>query len=132
MDATGGGTANGTAVQQWSLRTGATNQQWQFQPTDSGYYKVVTGNAPTVAWDVTGGSGATGDGVTIQLWTYGGGTNQQWRPVPQSDGNYTFTPRSNSGRVPGRHRRLHRRRRPPPAVDLHRWRAQSLHPRPQS
>ncbi len=96
IDATGGGTGNGTAVQQWTCASGNTNQQWQFQATDSGYYKVVTRNAPTVGWDVTGGSGATGDGVKIQLWTYGGGTNQQWKPVAHTGGTYTFTPRNNT------------------------------------
>jgi glucosylceramidase len=95
VDATAGGTANGTAVQQWSCATGNTNQQWQFQPTDGGYYRVVTRNAPAQGWDVTGGAGATGDGVPIQLWAYGGGTNQQWRPVRRADGTYTFSPRNN-------------------------------------
>jgi glucosylceramidase len=96
VDATNGGTSNGTAVQQWTCAAGNTNQEWQFQPTDSGYYKVVTRNAPALGWDVTGGPGATGDGIPIQLWTYGGGTNEQWLPTLQSDGSYTFTAR-NSG-----------------------------------
>ena len=95
-DATNGGTSNGTAVQQWTCAGGNTNQEWQFQPTDSGYYKVVTRNAPPLGWDVTGGPGATGNGIPIQLWAYGGGTNQQWLPALQSDGSYTFTAR-NSG-----------------------------------
>jgi glucosylceramidase len=97
VDATNGGTANGTAVQQWTCASGNTNQQWQFQPTDSGYDKVVTRNAPAVGWDVTGGASATGDGVPIQLWAYGGGTNEQWKPVQHADGSYSFTPRSSSG-----------------------------------
>jgi glucosylceramidase len=95
IDATNGGTANGTAVQQWTCASGNANQQWQFQPTDSGYYKVVTRDAPALAWDVTGGASATGDGVKIQLWSYGSGTNQQWKPVQHADGTYSFTPRSN-------------------------------------
>ncbi|HEY1485920.1 MAG TPA: RICIN domain-containing protein [Micromonosporaceae bacterium] len=96
VDAAGGGTGNGTAVQQWACGSGNTNQQWEFQPTDSGFYKVLTRNATTVGWDVTGGAGATGDGVKIQLWTYGGGTNQQWRPVRSASGTYTFNPRNNT------------------------------------
>lgn len=96
VDDTSGATANGTAVQQWSCTSGNNNQEWQFQPTDSGYYKVVTRNATSEAWDVTGGSGATADGTPIQLWSYGGGTNQQWKPTLQSNGSYTFTAR-NSG-----------------------------------
>jgi glucosylceramidase len=97
LDATGGSTANGTALQQWTCGTGNTSQQWQFQPTDSGFYKVVARNNATQAWDVTGGSGATGNGVKIQLWAYGGGTNQQWQAVANSDGSYRFEPRNNTG-----------------------------------
>ena len=95
VDATGGGTANGTAVQQWACGSGNTNQEWQFQPTSNGYYQVVTRNAPTEAWNVTGGAGATGNGVPIQLWTYGGATNEQWEPVLNTNGSYSFHPLSN-------------------------------------
>jgi glucosylceramidase len=95
--ATNGGTANGTAVQQWSCVSGDTNQEWRFQPTDSGYSKVVSRNATGEAWDVTGGPGATGDGVPIQLCSYGGGTNQQWMPAQKPDGSYTFSPRNDGG-----------------------------------
>jgi glucosylceramidase len=95
VDDTGGGTANGTAVQQWDCGSGNANQDWQFQPTSGGYDEVVTRDASGLGWDVTGGSGATGDGVPIQLWAYGGGTNQQWLPVQHADGSYSFTPRSN-------------------------------------
>lgn len=52
--------------------------------------------APALGWDVTGGASAMGNGVPIQLWTYGGGTNQHWRPVQHADGSYSFTPRNNS------------------------------------
>jgi len=96
VDATNGGTGNGTAVQQWTCGSGNTNQEWQFQPTSGGYYEVVTRNAPALGWDVTGGAGATGNGVPIQLWTYGGGTNQQWLPVQHAGGSYSFSPRSNT------------------------------------
>jgi len=95
VDDTGGGTANGTAVQQWACGSGNSNQQWQFTPTDSGYYKVTSRNAPEV-WDVTGGNSATGSGVKIQLWSYGGGNNQQWMPVSLGNGLYKLVAR-NSG-----------------------------------
>jgi glucosylceramidase len=96
VDDTNGSTSNGTAVQQWACSAGSTNQEWQFQPTSNGYYQVVSRNAPSEAWDVTGGSSATGNGTLIQLWSATGGTNQQWLPTVQSDGSYTFTAR-NSG-----------------------------------
>jgi beta-glucanase (GH16 family) len=95
VDDTGGGTTTGTAVQQWACGGSNTNQEWQFTPTDSGYYKVTSRNSPLV-WDVTGGPGATGSGVKIQLWSYGGGTNQQWMPVSLGNGTYKFVAR-NSG-----------------------------------
>ncbi|MFJ6725409.1 RICIN domain-containing protein [Streptomyces sp. NPDC091281] len=94
VDDTAGSTANGAAVQQWACVPGSTNQQWQFQPTDSGYYRVASRNAANASWDVTGGAGAA-SGAKIQLWSYGGGTNQQWKPVPGTGGTYTLTPRSN-------------------------------------
>jgi len=96
VDDTNGSTSNGTAVQQWACSAGSANQEWQFQPTSGGYYQVVTRNAPSEAWDVTGGPSATGNGTPIQLWSATGGTNQQWLPTLQSDGSYTFTAR-NSG-----------------------------------
>jgi glucosylceramidase len=96
VDDTNGGTSNGAAVQQWACSAGSTNQEWQFQPTSGGYYQVVTRNAPSEAWDVTGGPSATGNGTLIQLWSATSGTNQQWLPTLQSDGSYTFTAR-NSG-----------------------------------
>jgi beta-glucanase (GH16 family) len=89
------GTTNGTFVQQWTCGGDQSNQQWQFTPTDSGYYTVTSRNAGLV-WDVTGGPGATGVGVPIQLWSYGGGTNQQWMPVSLGNGTYRFVAR-NSG-----------------------------------
>src|SRR5579859_1062184 len=79
VDDAAGGTANGTHVQQWSCVAGSTNQQWQFQSTSGGNYKVVSKNSTTMAWDVTGVS--TTVGALIQLWTYGGGANQQWSVV---------------------------------------------------
>jgi glucosylceramidase len=96
IDAANGGTGNGTVVQQWTCQAGNSNQQWQFQPTDSGFYKVVTRNAANLAWDVTGGPSATGNGTKIQLWAYSSNTNQQWKPVQHPDGTWTFNPRNNT------------------------------------
>jgi endoglucanase len=94
-DAAGWGTANGTALQQYTCGSQQHNQEWQFTPTSNGYYTVTNRNAPLV-WDVTGGQGATGTGVKIQLWSSGSGTNQQWMPVPLGNGYYKFVVR-NSG-----------------------------------
>jgi beta-glucanase (GH16 family) len=104
-DANAWGTTNGTAVIQWPCGNGQFNQQWQFHPTDSGYYNVFARNAPYLGWDVTGGAGATGNAVKVQLWSIGGngGSNQQWKPVSLGNGYFKFVAR-HSGRcldVPG-------------------------------
>ncbi|HEX4704991.1 MAG TPA: RICIN domain-containing protein [Pseudonocardiaceae bacterium] len=97
VDDTNSGTANGTAVQQFSCG-GSLNQQWQFAPAGGGFYEVLNRNAASQneAWDVTGGPSATASGTPVQTWSYGGGTNQQWQPVAGSGGTYTFVAR-NSG-----------------------------------
>ncbi len=99
------GVSNGSIVDQWGCGAGQFNQEWQFHPTDSGYYNVFVRYAPSLGWDVTGGPGALGNAVPIQLWTIGGsgGTNQQWKPVSVGNGYFKFVAR-NSGRcldVPG-------------------------------
>jgi hypothetical protein len=90
-------TTNGTPVQQWSCG-GAANQQWQFRSAGGGFYEVINrlAAAQNQAWDVTGGTSATGSGVPIQTWAYGGATNQQWQAVPVGSGYYQFVAR-NSG-----------------------------------
>lgn len=94
VDQAGWGTANGTHVIQWPCHLGY-NQQWQFRPTDSGYYNVVPRTAEYLTWDVTGGAGATGNGVKVQLWSFGGsgGPNQQWKPESLGGGNWRFRAR---------------------------------------
>ncbi|MFI7119466.1 RICIN domain-containing protein [Amycolatopsis sp. NPDC049868] len=100
VDARAAGTANGTVVQQYACNQ-TFSQQWQFQPTSDGYYRVNTRNAPAQVWDVAEVS--TADGGLIHLWAYGGGNNQQWQPVEESGGAYHFVSR-NSGKcldIPG-------------------------------
>ncbi|MFJ4340552.1 RICIN domain-containing protein [Streptomyces sp. NPDC088915] len=92
LDAADWGTADGTALQQWSCGTGA-NQKWQFRPTSDGHYQVVNQSNSRV-WDVDGGSAATAAGVRVHLWSYVGGTNQQWRPeAVGTGGRYRFVAR---------------------------------------
>jgi hypothetical protein len=102
IDALSWGYLNGTAVVQYTCGLAQYNQEWQFQPTDSGYYQVVNRNSlvragQNLVWDVNGGPSATADQINIQLWTYVGGTNQQWMPVPMENGAYEFVAR-NSGK----------------------------------
>jgi len=88
VDAAAAGTANGTAVQQFTCN-GTTAQQWQFQTTSNGNFRVNNFNAVSQVWDVTGVS--TADSAKIQLWSYGGGNNQQWAANQQAGGSFTFT-----------------------------------------
>ncbi|WP_410658797.1 RICIN domain-containing protein [Amycolatopsis sp. lyj-112] len=100
VDARAAGSVNGTVVQQYACNQ-SFSQQWQFQPTSGGYYRVNTRNNPAQVWDVADVSAA--DGGLIHLWTYGGGNNQQWQPVEESGGAYHFVSR-NSGKcldIPG-------------------------------
>src|SRR5439155_5275494 len=87
LDDTGWGTASGTPVQQYGCGNNQANQQWQLVASDSGYYRVVNRYTGLVL-DVTGGPGATGSGVKVELWTSWNGPNQQWRPVDMGGGYY--------------------------------------------
>ncbi|MFC6081272.1 ThuA domain-containing protein [Sphaerisporangium aureirubrum] len=94
VDARAAGTANGTAIQQYTCN--ATNaQQYQFAPTSSGYVRVSNRGNSAQALDVTNVS--TADNAPIQTWTYGGGNNQQWQPVSEGGGYFHFVNR-NSGK----------------------------------
>jgi hypothetical protein len=72
LDASGQGTANGTATVIQSC-TGATNQQWNLNANGT-----VTGVQSGLCLDANGA--ATANGTKIQLWACNGGTNQQWSP----------------------------------------------------
>ncbi|MFG2041078.1 ThuA domain-containing protein [Dactylosporangium sp. NPDC048998] len=87
VDARAAGTANGTAIQQYTCNS--TNaQQYRFQPTSNGYVRIDNRGNPAQSLDVTNKS--TSDNAPIQLWAYGGGTNQQWQPVSEGNGYYHF------------------------------------------
>jgi Alpha-L-arabinofuranosidase B (ABFB) domain/Glycosyl hydrolases family 2, sugar binding domain/Ricin-type beta-trefoil lectin domain/Glycosyl hydrolases family 2/Glycosyl hydrolases family 2, TIM barrel domain len=90
VDARSSGTANGTAIQQYTCN-GTFAQQFQLQATDSGYSRVNNRNNSAQVWDVSGVS--TADGAVIHLWTYVGGANQQWIAVSEGNGYYHFVAR---------------------------------------
>ncbi len=101
VDASSWGYANGTVIQQYTCSGAQTNQEWQFQPTDGGYYQVVNRNALNSAGidavlQVSGGPWATANQVGIQLWNFSGATNQEWMPVPVGNGAYKFVARNSS------------------------------------
>jgi glucosylceramidase len=88
VDDTGGGTSNGTVLQQWACGSGNVNQEWLFTAVGSGYYEITTHNSSTLAWNVV--NLGTSPGTGMQLWTYGGGLNEQFEPVLLSNGYYEF------------------------------------------
>jgi hypothetical protein len=93
VDARAASTANGTAVQQFTCN-GTTAQEWQFQTTSAGFFRVNNFNNVAQVWDVTNVS--TADSAPVQLWAYGGGLNQQWQPVQEANGDYHFVSRNSS------------------------------------
>jgi hypothetical protein len=97
--AAGGGTTNGTAVQQLPC-TGATSQLWQFVRVAPGYYEVLNDNAQAAgeSWNITGGVQATANGALLQLWSYGGtaNTNELFAAKDLGNGYYNFVA-NNSG-----------------------------------
>ncbi|MFG2770988.1 ThuA domain-containing protein [Streptomyces sp. NPDC048350] len=90
VDARAAGTANGTAVQQYTCN-GTQAQQFRFTPTTDGYTRIGVRNAPQQVVDVAERS--TADGAPLQLWSYAAGTNQQWLPVSEPSGTYHFVAR---------------------------------------
>ncbi|WP_306329682.1 ThuA domain-containing protein [Streptomyces venezuelae] len=90
VDVRAAGTANGTAVQQYTCN-GTQAQQFRFTPTTDGYTRVGVRLAPQQTLDVTDRS--TADGAPLQLWSYAGGTNQQWLPVAEASGRHHFVAR---------------------------------------
>ncbi len=88
LDAKDHGTANGTPVQMYACPAPGRNQRWTFTSTSGGFYTIGNVEAADKVLDVTGGPGATADGVKLQLWSDVGGSNQQFKPVRIGDGNY--------------------------------------------
>ncbi len=91
VDARGAGTANGTAIQQYTCN-GTQAQEFQLQYVDGPYVKITNRNDSTEVLDVTNVS--TSDNAPIQLWTYGAGKNQQWQAVPAGNGAYRLVNRN--------------------------------------
>ncbi|MEU9335970.1 RICIN domain-containing protein [Streptomyces sp. NPDC048290] len=94
LDARAAGTANGTAVQQYTCNS-STAQQWSFTTTSDGHVRINNRNNAAQVVDVSNVS--TADNAVVHLWAYGGGTNQQWLPVDEGGGAYHFVNR-NSGK----------------------------------
>ena len=79
MDVTGGSTANGTVVIEYTY-SGAANQLWTFTRTGDGFYKFSPASNAASGLDLKGWS--TANGAPIQEYTYNGGANQEWTVAP--------------------------------------------------
>jgi hypothetical protein len=88
LDVTGGSTADGTNVEQWTYHS-ATNQQWQVTSLGNGQYKII-GVASGKSLDINANS--TTDGANVQIWTYNGGNNQRFTFIQTTGGYYRITP----------------------------------------
>jgi len=100
VDARGGGTANGTAIQQYQCNN-TFAQQYLFVAQPNGAYAIINRKNGNQVLDVTGVS--YGDGAKVELWQWNGGANQQWYPQSLGGGYYRFVAR-HSGKcldVPG-------------------------------
>jgi hypothetical protein len=88
LDVSGGGTADGSNVIQWTYG-GGTNQRWTVTHLGNNQYSIIgvqSGKALEVSnW-------GTANGSNVQIWTNGGGTNQKWTISATSGGYYRLTP----------------------------------------
>ena len=93
MDVSGGGTGNGSNIQQWECH-GGDNQSWKLIPLGGDYYRIQVKHSGR-CMDVSGGG--TGNGPNIQQWECHNGDNQKWKLVPLG-GDYYRIQAKHSGR----------------------------------
>jgi hypothetical protein len=74
LDVSGGSTANGASIIQWSS-TGGTNQQWTLAQVSGNVY-TITGVGSGKCLEVP--SSSTTQGTRLSIYTCNGGANQQW------------------------------------------------------
>ncbi len=93
MDLSGGASASGTAIMQYSFH-GGSNQVWQLIPVPGDTSYFIENPASGKCVDVAGESRALG--ANIVLWDCTRSASQQWAQQINSDGTSTFVNR-NSG-----------------------------------
>lgn len=89
VDATGGGTSNGTAVQIWQYTAGDVNQHWVFTNEGGSVYMIQPAYDTALAIEVSGGGSS--NGTAVVLWASNGSSAQRWAATSATSG-YTFTP----------------------------------------
>lgn len=91
IDVAGGGTSDGTNVQQWSFSESNNNEAFQLTHLGDGWHRISPVIAAGQAIDVSGGS--TANGANIHTWAYVGGDNQQWRFEETGNGHFKIIAR---------------------------------------
>ncbi|WP_246192479.1 arabinofuranosidase catalytic domain-containing protein [Kitasatospora atroaurantiaca] len=86
LDAVNCGTANGTAIDQWTS-LGNTCQQWKFSSAGNGHYTITNVNSGTVLDSKNCGSN---NGTAVQLWASLSNVCQQW-DVTSVGSHYTIS-----------------------------------------
>ena len=92
VDASGGGTANGTPVQIWAYAANNGNQHWVFTNTGGNVYKISPSYSSTISITANGSA----NGSAVQLWADTGSTSQRWAATAAT-GGYTFAPQNATG-----------------------------------
>ncbi|HEX4058105.1 MAG TPA: RICIN domain-containing protein [Galbitalea sp.] len=75
VDVRGGGTANGTALQQYP-GNGTSAQKFKFISNGDGTYRIESALTSSEVWDVSGGG--TGNGTHVQTWSWANVAQQKW------------------------------------------------------
>ncbi len=78
LDLTGGDTADGTQIQQWTF-TGGSHQEWRFVAMDDTYCKILSMKDESKCIGIDGNDAS--DGLNVTLQTYNGSDNQLFRIV---------------------------------------------------
>lgn len=80
LDVIGGGTGDGVGIQQYTcLGTTQANQLWGlFNVVGDAAFQLRPRHAQSKCLDVTGGTGATGNGIPVQQYACLGTANQYW------------------------------------------------------
>jgi len=86
VDVAGGGTSNGTNIQQWTYSSTNRNQQFQISHLGNGWHRITPVIATGRCIDVSGIS--QNDGANIHIWDWLNQGNQKWKFVSTGDGYY--------------------------------------------
>lgn len=76
---------NGTNIHLWDCSPTLNRQQWLFEATGDGFFKISSVASSKVI-DTT--IPADVNGTNIQIWGWANNLRQQWKPVPVGDGSY--------------------------------------------